>query len=124
MLPVQTIYSVDQDLTTIYGPWFPRGADYAHFAVEVPAMSATTSSLGLGVGIYHKNRDEPGDGAATEAPAQIFGNYLATTHVFHWDNTVGFKELVRYVFFLVHIGGSGTSWAKFRTLAPAWFNKL
>lgn len=124
MLVPQSLYSTGSSLTAVYSPWFPRGGDYGRFQIQVPQMSSTASTLILGVQMYHKNTGEPGDGVAVGTIAQISGNLLATTHQFHFEVTDGFKELVRYVFGLISVGGSGTSWARFKVLRPTWFNKL
>lgn len=124
MLPVQTLYCFDSSLTTVYGPWFARGADSARFVIEVPKMSSTASSLVLGVQVCHKNPEETGDGSAVGSVVLIDGSMLASDQRFVFEVNAGFKELVRYQFALIDFFGSGAGWVTFRMLAPAWFNKV
>lgn len=124
MIPTQVLYCSDSNPTSVFGPWFTRGADYARFVIEVPAMSSSSDQLKLGIQMYHKNLEETGDGAAVGSLVVIDGSMLASDQRFIFEVTEGFKELVRYALTLINIGGSGAAWARFRALAPVWYSKL
>lgn len=124
MIPIQTLYCSDSAPTTAFGPWMPRGADFARFMLEVPLMSSTSSLLVLGIQMLHKNRDETGDGSSVGPLVAINGSMLSSDTRFIFEVTDGFKELVRYSFALINVGGAGAAWATFRTLAPVWYSQI
>ena len=94
-----------------YSPWFTRQGDHARFSIEVIIIESAQFQLN----VYHKNRDETGDGTTT-------GGSIARTSVgretAEWTQL---KELVRYRF-RVSATKEGDSWALFRTLTAVWFD--
>jgi hypothetical protein len=122
MYDAQNLQCTDTTGTTVYSPWFPRGGDYGLFTVELVAISGTSANLKLSTQLIHKNASQPGEGdpvgAAIERTAST-GAGRQTAEI-----SAGFKELVRYKFTLALSSGTGTNWAVFRVLPPAWYDKV
>ena len=124
MFDAQTIQMQGATSTVLLSPWFPRGGDYGLFTLEVAKMSSTSSSQSLEVQLVHKNTSDAGEGSDVGSPLTIAGDDWSGVPRLTADITAGFKELVRYKFTLAYSGGSGTNWATFRMLAPAWYDKV
>lgn len=124
MFDAQSLCMQGSSPTAVYGPWFPRGGDYGLFTLDVAKMSSASSSLILTVALYHKNRDDTGDGTGIAGGMELNGSQIATNPRTTTNFTTGFKELVRYVYSLEHAGGSGTNWATFRVLSPVWYDAV
>jgi hypothetical protein len=111
--------------TEVFTPWFPRGGDHAVFTLEVVAWSNNSGSNTLSLEIYHKTRDDSGDGALAGVSGtdliQMAASGGATRTKRDWGS-VAFKELVR--FRLSYDAGSGAQWALYRILPPLWYDAV
>ncbi len=117
MFDSQTIQMNGTTTVKLLSPWFPRGGDYAMFTMEVTAGAGTYQLL---VTARHKNASETGDGTAV-GPTTLFLTAPGRKTV---DFTSGFKEMVRYEFELSGGTANVTTWATFRMLAAAWYDKV
>ena len=90
-----------------YSPWFPRGGDILRATVEVIAKNG---SDGVVVSIYHKNREDTGDGTS-------LGTMTQSTVGRGTSEFTGLKELVRYKF---DPGSTTGNWVMFRILPVVW----
>jgi hypothetical protein len=111
--------------TTVFSPWFPRGGDFVTVTAELIAKSGGT----LKIELFHKNANDPGDGANVDTagtPKSITFNNptppVRTSTDWAKSATIaGLKELVRYKFTMT---GSGSEWMLFRMLPPVWYDKV
>jgi hypothetical protein len=130
MFDSQTIQMQGTTTTELYSPWFPRGGDYGLFTLEVTAIGGSSPSLT--VTLVHKNSSDTGNGDPTAGSGG--GNITRTTAgrtTFDYAAGIGssptfagFEELVRYKYTLSGGASNITSWATFRMLAPAWYDKV
>jgi hypothetical protein len=111
--------------TIVYTPWFPRGGDHGIFALEAAAWSNSSASTILKLEVYHKSRDESGDGtlAGTSGTDKIemASNGGVGRSMRDWGS-VTFKELIRFK--LSFDAGSGAQWAIFRVLPPMSYDAV
>jgi len=101
--------------TVVYSPWMSRGGDNWRIGVDVVGIAGTSPVLT--VHAFHKNSEDPGNGAA-------IGTSLSATGVGrHWQEYSGLKEMVRYKFVFGATGGTDAR-ALFRMLPPVWFDAV
>ena len=97
-------------------PWMTRQADNAIFTCEVIVYNGTTSPY-VDFAVFHKNRDEAGEG--TDASATIASSTGAETNsIFISAQAEGLKELVRFAV----KQKSGSIFTRIRFLQPTWYN--
>jgi hypothetical protein len=126
MFDSQTIIATGTGATTtLYSPWFPRGGDHAIFGLEVQAWSQSDPDTKLKIEVYHKKREESGDGALAGSASDKIE--IASNASEPWRSTrdwgsVGFYDLVRFK--ITFTADSSTQWAIFRILAPIWYDSV
>lgn len=98
--------------------WIPRGGDHLRQAVE----SVANSESQLTIELWHKNRDEAGNGTLYSGPSIYFSDNTGIETA-EWT---GLKELIRFQLTLSPLGESSTrgGWILFRFLQPVWFESL
>lgn len=100
--------------------WMQRPADNARFSFQaIDYGGAATPVVTLTIRVYHKNRDDTGDGTPITSPSitLVAGTDVAgTVKVAEWDSL---KELVRFEYVVT---GTQGHWINFQHLAPVWFN--
>ena len=100
---------------TIYSPWFPRQADNVRFNIDLDDVNGAT----LDIVLFHKNREDTGDGSTTGTSISALNTLGRTVAEFK-----GLKEMVRYKF-VVKADSNGTlGWILFRMLPPIWFDSV
>ena len=100
---------------SVYGPWMERRGDNVIATLD---LIANDSDLVITVEVYHKDREETGDGAAATGTA-----ISASTIERHDTEYTGLKELVR-----LKIATAASDADPFpplmRALEPVWFDSL
>lgn len=95
-----------------WSPWFPSLGNAAVFSCQVLAMSA---SVVFDVAVWTKSDDD------TDDDATLMGSMTLTSGGDLKTCTVsGCKDLVRYAYHTVDLGGVGDQWVHFVMLSPSW----
>lgn len=115
MIDAQLLAADAATTTKVWGEWFPRRADNAIFTLEVAAIELPGDG-GFTVQVYHKNREDSGDGSVI-APS------MSLTAIGRTASTIeGLKELVRYRYELANESDAAAAWALSRMLAANWYD--
>lgn len=129
MFDSQTIQMQDTTSVSLYSPWFPRGGDYGLFTLEVTAIGGGGTPT-LTVEVYNKNSTDTGDGSLAAGNMSFSRTTVGRTTVDYANGQgstpamAGFEELVRYKFTISGGAANETTWATYRMLAPAWYDKV
>ena len=117
------LMTLESGAKSYYTPWFPKGADNAHFTYEViQKFLATGGSPGFTVTGYTKNREDAGsegDGADSFTFTQIGSTS------FYEAPATDLKQLVRFKITITP-GTDVTVYAQgvvYRFLPPTWYDK-
>lgn len=103
---------------TYYTPWFPKGADNAHFTYEIIHQNLGTTGGSVTITVYTKNLEDGG----IEGTSFSFSQ-LGTTGFYEAPCT-NLKQLVRFK--ITVTPGTGTSDPQgvcYRILPPTWYDK-
>jgi hypothetical protein len=106
---------------TYYTPWFPKGADNAHFTCEIIHQNLGTSGGTVTITVYNKNREDAG--IESQSPFTFSFSQLGTTG-FYEAACANLKQLVRFK--ITVTPGTGTSDPQgvcYRFLPPTWYDK-
>jgi hypothetical protein len=107
-----------------YTPWFPKGADNAHFTYEIIRQNfgtGGTPSPGFSVEVFTKNREDVGSQGTT-----VSGSWTNFTGTSFYDfEATNLRELVRFK--ITVKGGTtpptGQEGVVYRILPPTWYDK-
>lgn len=112
MFPGQWIHVGASGSTTLWSPWFARGADNAIFTYEQMVLFGGGM---FAVSVYHKNSEDTGNGAV--ATSGTFSQVASTT----FRTSTPFEDLEELVRFQYSLGSEGTaSSVLFRMLPTTW----
>ncbi|MBK8977639.1 MAG: hypothetical protein IPM29_17150 [Planctomycetes bacterium] len=105
----------DGAAVSLFGPWLPRLGEQAMISMDLIALSQAS----LTVVLFHKDRDDVGDGTQV--------GFGAITRVAVGRTTARFdplKELVRYKITVETTEEGEGAWALFRMLSIVWYDSV
>ena len=111
---------------TLYSAWFSRGGDYAVFRAQL-IDKAGSGSPEIVTTVYHKNKEDAGDGSALQSggvsveidlTSGLSDGAIVSADTGNYGGSSGpLKELVRLKF------ACTGNWMRFQMLQPAWYSK-